>query len=64
VKTIFRKHLNALDWLGNYPKTHREFVINNKPWLQKLHCTTMTKLIEAIIQVWYRDSKSKTAKNW
>jgi len=25
----------------------------------------MTKLIEAIIQVWYRGSKSsKTAKNW
>jgi len=28
-----------------------------KSWLKTLDCTTTTKLIEAIIQVCYRDSK-------
>jgi len=28
-----------------------------KSWLKRLDCTTMTKLVETIIQVWYRDSK-------
>ena len=30
-----------------------------KSRLQKLDCTTMTKLIEAIIQVWFRDLQIK-----
>jgi len=28
-----------------------------KSWLKRLDCTTTTKLVETIIQVWYRDSK-------
>jgi len=32
-------------------------VINGKVSVKTVDCTTMTKLIEAIIQVWYRNSK-------
>ena len=65
VKTIFRKYkLNVLEWPGNSPELNP---IGNlwaitKSRLQKLDCPTMTKLIEAIIQVWYRDTQRKLSK--
>ena len=58
MKTVFRKHkLNVLEWPGNLPDLNP---VENlwaiiKSRLQKLDCTTMTKLVEAIIQVWFRD---------
>ena len=57
VKTIFRKYkLNVLEWPGNSSDLNPiwEFTVwaITKSRLQKLDCTTMTKLLEAIIQVW------------
>ena len=59
VKTIFRKYKsNVLEWLGNSPDFNpiENLWAITKLRLQKLNCTTMTKLIKAIIQVCYRDT--------
>ena len=67
MKTIFRKHkLNVLEWFGNSLDltSKRDLWASMKSKLQKLNRTTMTKLIETIIQVWYRDLQiKKTAKH-
>ena len=58
VKGVFRQaDIKVLDWPGNSPDLNS---IENlwsilKSRLKKLDCTTKIKLIEAIIQVWYRD---------
>ena len=58
VKTVFRQYkLNVLEWPGNSSDLNH---IENlwaimKSRFQNLDCTTMTKLIEAFIQIWYRD---------
>jgi len=62
VKTFFKKqNINVLEWpgnsLGHYPIENLLSFVNNI--LQKLDCKIMTKLIEAIIQVWYQDTKIK-----
>ena len=52
VKTIFRKYnLNVLEWPGNSPELNPigNLLAITKSRLQKFNCTTMTKLIEAII---------------
>ena len=62
VKTIFQKYkLNVIEWPGNSPDLNpiENLWAITKSWLQKLDCTTMTKLIEAIIQVCYRDTQIK-----
>ena len=62
VKTVFLKHkLNVLEWLGNSPDLNP---VENlwaiiKSRLQKLDCTTTTKLMEAIILAWFRDPQIK-----
>jgi len=62
VKAIFRKHkLNVSKRPGNSLDLN---LIKNvwaiaKSRLQILDCATTTKLIEANIQVWYRDPKIK-----
>lgn len=60
VKKFFEeKRINVLDWPGNSPDLNP---IENlwsivKTRLLKKDCTTKTKLIEAIIDVWYRDQE-------
>ena len=67
VKTIFRNHiLNVLDCPANSPDLNpvEKLWRITKSRLQKFDYTTVTKLTEAIIHVWYRDNKlKKTAKN-
>ena len=62
VKTIFQKYkLNVSECPGNSPELNpieNSWAIT-KSQLQKLDCTTMTKLIEAIIQAWYHDIQIK-----
>ena len=58
VKKVFNEAaINVLDWPGNSPDLNpienRWSILKSR--LQKLDCTTTTKLIEAVIQVWYRD---------
>ena len=56
VKMVFRKYeLNILKWPGSSPdlKPIENLWAIIKSRLQKLNCTTITKLIEAIIQVWF-----------
>jgi len=51
----------VLEWPENSPGLNpiKNLWAIAKSRLQKLDYTTMTKLIEAIIQVWYRDPKIK-----
>ena len=61
-KTNFRKYkLNVLEWPGNSPELNpiENLWAINKISVTKLDCTTMTKLLEVIIQVWYQDTKVK-----
>ena len=50
-------NITFLDWPGNSPVLNP----NENLWaickdrLQKMDCTTKTKLVEAVIQVWFRD---------
>lgn len=58
VKNFMAKNkLKVLEWPGNSPDLNPIenlwSVIKNR--LGKMDCTTKTKLIEAIIHVWYRD---------
>ena len=50
-----------MEWPANlrdyYPIENLLSIVNNL--LQKLDCKTMSKLIEAIMQVWYQDTKIK-----
>jgi len=68
VKKFFKKQNgNVLQWPDNLPDHYPiEYLLSIiKYLLQKLDCKTMTKLIEAIVQVWYQDQKTKkTMKNW
>jgi len=62
VKKFFKKQdVNVLEWPGNlndhYPIENLLSIV--KYLLQKLDSKTMTKLIDAIIQVWYQDPKIK-----
>jgi len=62
VKTFVKKqNVNVLEWPGNSPDHYplENLLSIAKYLLQKLDCKTMTKLIEAIIQVWYQDPKIK-----
>ena len=62
MKKVFRQiEIKVLDWPGNSPDLHP---IENlwsilKSRLQKLDCTTKTKLSEAIIQVWHGERQIK-----
>lgn len=59
VKYFKDKGVTLLEWPGNSPDVNP---IENlwaicKARLQKMDCTTKVKMIEAVIQVWYRDEK-------
>ena len=61
VKYFKDKGVTLMDWPGNSPDLNP---IENlwsicKARLQKMDCTTKTKMIEAVIQVWFRDEKIK-----
>ena len=67
VKKFFEEnHIKILDWPGNSPNLNP---IENlwsivKTQLLKKDCTTQTKLINTIIDVWYLDQESlRTAKS-
>ena len=65
VSTISRKKkLNVLDWPGNSLYLHpiENFWSIKQSRLQTLNCTTMTKLIEAINEVWYRTLNPRKLK--
>ena len=62
VKTVFRKHkLSVLEWPGTSSDLNpiENLWAITKFSLQKVDCTTVTKLIEGIIQVWFRDPQIK-----
>ena len=53
--------MKVLEWPGNSPDINP---IENlwgimKTRLQTMDCSTKTKMIEAIIEIWYRDEKIK-----
>ena len=58
VKTFFSQHrMKVLEWPGNSPDINP---IENlwsicKTRLRGMDCTTKSKLLNALIQVWYRD---------
>ena len=60
VKKVFEEnHIKVLDWPGNLPNLNP---IENlwsivKTRLLKRDCTTQTKLIYAVIDMWYRDQE-------
>ena len=56
-KIFIENRIQVLEWLGNSPDLHP---IENlwriiKFRLKKMDCTTIQKLVEAIIEVWYHD---------
>jgi len=66
-KYLSDNNIAVLKWPGNSPDLNP---IENlwaiiKKERQKYDCTTTTKLIGAIISIWYRGEKSpKRVKNW
>lgn len=60
VKKYFKcKNISCLDWPGNssYGNPIENVCAIIKVRLHKMHCTTKTKLIEAVIQMWFRDKQ-------
>ena len=60
--TFFKKSkITVLDWPGNSPDLNpiESLWAIIKKRLQKCDCSTKTKLIEAIIQIWYHDKEIK-----
>ena len=66
-KVLQENGIKVLEWPGNLPDLNPIdslwSIIKNK--LRLKDCTTVNKLIEAIILVWYHDDEiAKVARNW
>lgn len=59
VKYFKDKNISRLEWPGNSPDLNpiESLWAIVKARLRKIDCTTKTKLIEAVIQVWFRDQQ-------